>query len=390
MTRMNRMRMCGLFAGAVTFAVAASASAATRTVGNGATACRGATYATIQAAVSAAAPHDEISVCPGTYAEQITIPAGKDGLVLRSRTPRAAIITAPATMADPGDIVRINGARDVTLEGFTIAGPLPDALFCSLFPRSGVRVDGGGSATILGNRISDIRSADVAFRGCQNGAAVIVGSEREGEVGSARIEGNSIDGFQKTGILVENNGSNAVVVLNEITGDGPSTTIAQNGIQISFGADARVEGNWVSGEIYAPSPLSSAILLYAPGRTSVLGNQVRDADYGIITADAASPEIRGNTVSACTANGIDLDEETLGTTNAVVLDNESHDNGLDGIYVSALSSASTIRDNRMFADRELDARDDSVGKGTAGTASVWSRDRCKSDNHGGLLCEARH
>jgi parallel beta-helix repeat protein len=105
-----------------------------------------------------------------------------------------------------------------------------------------------------------------------------------------------------------------------------------------------------------------------------------------VTVDATAPEIRDNTVAACTAEGFDIDEETSGTTGALIVGNESHDNGLDGIYVSGSSANNDIRENHMFADRELDARDDSTGHGTAGTANRWRRDRCKTDNRGGLLC----
>ncbi len=385
-THSTATRVCGVLTGALMFLVVAPASAATLTVSNGASPCPGATYTTIQSAIDAATAHDEVTVCAGTYAEQILVAADKDGLVLRSSEPLAAILQAPATMADPGDIVRINAAHDVTLEGFTIAGPLPNPLFCSLFPRAGVRVDGSGSAILRNDRITDIRSEDPALRGCQNGIAILVGSQASGEIGSALIEHDTIEAYEKTGVLVENAGSRAVIVDNRVTGDGPSAQIAQNGIQVSFGADAFVGNNWVSGQIYSPSPLASALLFYLPGHVTVVGNHVHDADFGIATVDATAPEIRDNEVAACTSAGIDLDEDTLGTTCALVVGNESHGNGMDGIYVSASSTNNDLRENRMFADRELDARDDSTGGGTAGTANRWHRDRCKTDNHGGLLC----
>ena len=56
------------------------------------------------------------------------------------------VIKAPLVMTDPGDIVTINGAQNITLRDFTVAGPLPDSLFCSLFLRTGVRVIGGGTS----------------------------------------------------------------------------------------------------------------------------------------------------------------------------------------------------------------------------------------------------
>ncbi len=388
--RLPRSSAVLVAAATVATAGTAWASASKLTVGDGATPCRDAGFATIQAAVDAAAPGDEISVCAGTYLEQVTIPAGKDGLVLRAREALAAVIKAPATMADPGDVVRIAGAHEVTLEGFTVSGPLPDALFCSLYPRSGVRVDGGGSAVIRANRFTEIRSADPALRGCQNGIAVLVGNVPEGEVGSAVVEQNTIDEFQKAGVVVDGAGSSAIVFANRILGDGPSQVIAQNGIQISNGADAVVSSNWVSGEVYAPSAEASAILLFRPGQTSTVGNIIHDADFGIVTVDAPAPRIEHNSVAACIANGIDIDGALVGTTGALVVANDTRENGQNGIYVSSSSTGNSLTENRSLGNKGLDARDDSVAGGvlgTAGTANVWEHDHCQTDNHGGLLCE---
>ena len=138
--------------------------------------CPNAEYTTIQAAVNAADPGDRIKVCRGTYPEQVTIPAAKSGIMLFSAGYLEAVIKAPPVMIDPGDIVHVQGARNVTIRHFTISGPLPDMLFCSLFTRTGVKVDGGGSLLLTNNHITEIRSASPLLRGCQNGIAVRAGS----------------------------------------------------------------------------------------------------------------------------------------------------------------------------------------------------------------------
>jgi hypothetical protein len=109
-------------------------------------------YWTVQAAVNAAGPGDRINVCPGTYTEEVLIPASKNNLQLRSVQFWAAVIKAPALMLGPTkSIVRVSGARGVTILAFTITGP--GGLACDSL-RYGVRVDNGGSADILGNHIT--------------------------------------------------------------------------------------------------------------------------------------------------------------------------------------------------------------------------------------------
>src|SRR5687767_3703284 len=166
------------------------------------TSCNNPGYPTVQSAVNAAGPGDHINVCPGTYNEQVTIPAGKDDIRLRSTHQWEAVIKAPPVMVpDPFlilafTIVRVAGAQNVTILGFTITGPGPGA--CGSI-HYGVRVSNGGSADILGNHITDIRDTPPppTVSGCQNGVAVGVGRAADMTTGSARIIGNVIERYQK-------------------------------------------------------------------------------------------------------------------------------------------------------------------------------------------------
>ena len=323
--------------------------------------CPNAEYTTIQAAVNAADPGDRIKVCRGTYPEQVTIPATKSGIKLFSAGFLQAVIKAPPVMVDPGDIVHVQGARNVTIRHFTISGPLPDTLFCSLFTRTGVKVDGGGSLLLTHNHITEIRSASPLLRGCQNGIAVRAGSRFEGTTGTVEVDHNLIDRYQKGAVVIDNAGSYGKVHHNEIVGEGPQPAIAPNGIQVSRGASADVDHNEVSGNSYSlGGAAGTGILLFeanGPGLT-VGYNDVYRNDDGISLYDV---------------------------DNSLVTHNKSHDQLLfDGLFADADSSGNRLEHNRMERNVEHDCHDDSVGGGTAGTANFWVKDYGLTESRPGL------
>jgi len=345
--------------------------------------CPTATFTSIQSAVAAASAGDTIKVCAGTYIEQVTITAGKDGLELRSMPPLAATIKAPVLMLDPKAIVHISGADDVTIRDFTISGPGGSG--CDSI-RYGIRVDGDGSAKIRGNHITMIH--DTPFSGCQNGNAIQIGRQFEGQTGSAEITNNGIDKYQKSGIVVDNVGSNATIRNNLILGVGPTITIAQNGVQVSRGATASVEKNDISDNLYAPmTVVSTGVLLFQPGAAVDVGhNKLRRNDESIFSISAVGPKIQHNDIADNTFDGIGLDD----TSGAAVEHNSSEGNGFDGIWVSSTSANNTMAHNKMKNNTEHDAHDDSVGTGTGGTANTWTKNKCGSpnkDNKGGALCK---
>jgi parallel beta-helix repeat protein len=402
------------------------------------TSCNNPGYATVNDAVTAAQSGDRINVCPGTYVEQVTIPAGKDNIQLRSTRRWEAVIKAPTVMLPPKAIVRVNAAHNVTILAFTITGPGGgpcDAL------EYGVRVDGGGSADILGNHITQIR--DEPLSGCQNGVAIRVGRQFEMTTGSARIVGNVIDNYQKNGPTVDNVGSHAEIVNNRILGIGPTPVIAQNGIQASRGATAEIRHNFVSGNIYTGTqPASSGgILLFESGTVLTEHNTASSNDVSIWIAAASGSMTTQNRVRASTFDGIELDGPATGNQVAhnktdrnsgpgigvygansntlddnkvedndesgILLDlaaqnndvgeNRVRDNGTtsttnpdatDGIRVNdAFSTGNTVHDNRLKHNVTHDCHDNSLGTGTAGTGNFWINNDGTTSNRPGLCGE---
>ncbi|HEY7148275.1 MAG TPA: right-handed parallel beta-helix repeat-containing protein [Gaiellaceae bacterium] len=327
--------------------------------------CPNADFTSIQAAVNASGPYTLIRVCPGLYQEQVDIGPGHDGLVLYSQQPRQAVIKAPAlVMTEPGDIVRVHGSQYVGILQFTISGPLPDTLFCSLTTRTGVRIDQGGSALLFNNRITEIRSTDPLLRGCQNGVAVLVGRNFEGTTGTGWITHNQIDAYQKGAIVVDNTGSKATIDHNLIAHGPPDMiVIAPNGIQVSRGARADVDHNIVKENSGGQSGTGILLFQAGSGLVDVDHNDVFKNDDGISLYDS---------------------------DNESVSHNNSHEQLFyDGFFMDADSTGNTIDHNDAYLNTEHDCHDDSTGGGTAGTANYWLHDKGNTQNRPGL-CRTTH
>jgi pectin methylesterase-like acyl-CoA thioesterase len=98
----------------------------TITVSNDTSGHNHADYTTIQAAVNAAHPGDTVLVEPGTYHEDVVIPAGKDGLNLEGEDPGKVIIQAPPVQSSTQEsIVRDAGSKNVTSRSSPSPGPAP-------------------------------------------------------------------------------------------------------------------------------------------------------------------------------------------------------------------------------------------------------------------------
>jgi hypothetical protein len=304
-------------------------------------------YSTIQAAVNDAAVSTKIKVCPGTYSEQVTV--STDQIKIQSaQTANQAVIQAPDPFLAPGAIVRFTGGstggvlKNVKVTGtFNTPGCGPTMY--------GVRIDDNAQATIQNNTITEIRSTDTSMRGCQAGVAIQVGRNSESQVGTATITNNTIDTYQKNGITIDGPGSSATVTGNSVTGNAPDGTItAQNGIQVSRSAIAKVKTNNVSQNIYTGGNGDNAtgILVFeAAGGTIVNGNVVDNNDDNISLYTTIGATVNGNN-----------------STNAVVY---------DGLFAAVDSSNNKFLSNTASGNFEFDCYDLSTGPKTAGTANTW-------------------
>jgi len=87
--------------------------------------------------------------------------------------------------------------------------------------------------------------------GCQSGSAILVQSGGGG-TSVVEIENSSIHDYQKNGITANEVGTQVRIEGNVVTGVGPTTGAAQNGIQIGFGAGGSITRNIVANHIWSP------------------------------------------------------------------------------------------------------------------------------------------
>jgi len=133
-------------------------------------------------------------------------------------------------------------------------------------------VNDGGNVDVTNSTITKI--GNTPFDGTQHGVGIFYTTEHVKDTPSGTaagtINGNVLPSYQKGGIVVRGAKASATIMSNTVTGSGPITYIAQNGIQVSFGADAFIRGNTVTGNWYTPAgDEACGLLLYQAGNVQL-------------------------------------------------------------------------------------------------------------------------
>jgi nitrous oxidase accessory protein NosD len=350
----------------------ASAAAAQLVVAPNKTECPNAAFTQIQAAINAASPGDHIRICPGTYAEQLTIAKPLDieaenGAILQP----SPILQNTTSLFDASPIataILVTDTTNVSISGLIVDGINSGISQCA--PDLIGIMFRNASGTVADSAIRNfILSASLA--GCQSGTGIFVESGA-GQTSTVTVENCTIHDFQKNGITGNEIGTTVFIQRNVVTGIGPTPAIAQNGIQVGFGAKGAIRHNVVTNNLYSLcrevatcQAVATDILVTQSDGIEVSGNkaglsqvpifvdgnQARVCDnetfaasvFDGIRVQGNSAEVAGNRLF----NGAESAIFLMGNNN-FVQQNEIGDSSI-GILEASGSTANLIADNRFFA-----------------------------------------
>ncbi|MGE5483879.1 MAG: right-handed parallel beta-helix repeat-containing protein [Ignavibacteriales bacterium] len=277
-------------------------------------------FASVADAVAAVEAGGTVDVAAGTYIEQVEIAkpltlegAGPDTVI---KSPE--VLTIGFTTSAPNKpIVYVHDATDVTIINLKIDG---DGKGNANYRFDGIAYHNAGGM-VENVEITGVR--DTPLSGMQAGVAIYAYNDDDASR-TLEVKDCEIGDFQKNGMALNGTGLTVTVTGNTVTGAGPTELIAQNGIQVAYGAVGTVTGNNVTGCHYTGSPDWSAagILLYQPGEgTNATGNQVSQCQYGVDTdLQSSFPEVQDNTFSG---NAADVHADTDGWSAPAEVDVDS-------------------------------------------------------------------
>jgi len=279
-----------------------------------------------------------ICIGAGTFPEQLNISkpltligAGNTSTILEPQAPLAFTTYDYDSASSVGDfasltpaaaIVLVANTTGVTIEDLGVSGAAATSTFTSC-AQDYFGVDfQSSSGTLNATTVTDIELPTNLF-GCQPGLAVYAynGHFFTGSTPSpalaVTVSNSTVTAYDKNGVTCDDLGEACSVVSDTVTGVGPTSLIAQNGIQVAYGASATVTGDRVTGDHYIPglnadyfgsATTAAGILVYDAGNTvQITGNTLSGNDLGIAVLGTAASTVSDNTITQGYAYGITLD-----------------------------------------------------------------------------------
>jgi hypothetical protein len=244
-----------------------------------------------------------IYLAPGIYIGQVTVNAfpGTLDIVGTGITRADVVIRGVASMtpfnADRRAVLAIVGTTTVNVSHLTVDGDAKGNTNSRMF---GVAYWNSGGA------LSDVRVTKVReepLSGGQQGIGVYAYNNGGGPY-TINLTDVQVDDYQKGGVTLNSNNNLAVNLLRvTVTGAGPITNNAQNGIQLGWGTSGTITDCHASGNFYSPGGWASCgILLYLAGNTTVIGGTLNGNQTGIDFGNT-SGSMSGTSIDGSTTGG---------------------------------------------------------------------------------------
>jgi hypothetical protein len=275
-----------------------------------------ASYPTISAAVSSVPAGSTIQVCPGTYAEQVTITQPLNLLGVVSGTADQVLLTVPSgglvvnaesMVGSPvAAQVFVQSAAPVNITNIAVDGTGGD-MGCALNTWiAGIFYSSGSSGTV-----SRVRASGQTDGGCGVG---IWAENGDGESQSITIQNSSVYNVDNAGISTASGytPSSLFVNLNNnvVTNPGVAGIFADN-------VNGQVSNNYISnasvglfGSTAAISVTSNKIIgastgVFLGSGSTAVGNNVLGSNFGVFLT-GASATVSNNRVVSSAAAGVEL------------------------------------------------------------------------------------
>jgi nitrous oxidase accessory protein NosD len=273
--------------------------------------CPNAGFTHIQDAINVASAGDHIRICKGTYVEQLTIRKALDidadsGAVLMPSIMKQNTISLFDGAAIATAILVVD-TTDVSISGLTVDGVNNGISECAP-DLEGITFQ-NASGSIQRAAVRNFKLG-AGLGGCQSGTGLFVQSGAGG-ISRVAIEDCTIHDFQKNGITANEIGTTAFVRRNVVTGIGPTAAIAQNGIQIGFGAGGAITKNNVTNNLFSPcttvstcTTVATNILVEQSDGVEVSGNRAGISQVAIFVNGNGATLERNETFAASVFDGI--------------------------------------------------------------------------------------
>ncbi len=270
------------------------------------------TTPSVQRGIDAASPGFTVNVGSGSFTEQPEITKtltidGQGSGTTNIISPN--VLTLSFTTSNVNKpVIYVHDASNVTIQDLTVDGAGKGN---ANYRFQGIAYRNAGGS-VHNCEVKAIRNTPID--GAQGGVGIFAQAD-DGNPRTLDIIKNNIFDFQKNGTVFAGADLTINADSNTVTGAGPVSFIAQNGIQLGFGAAGSVTNNTISNISYIPSTVvSCGVLLYQPaGPVTTSNNSLTACQMSIYYIDVGG-DIRENTVTATAANtgttsywGIDAD-----------------------------------------------------------------------------------